>query len=116
MKFGKIILVTLILFNFHGCAPKGNQIVKGADVDLTGEISDTPWQHMIDIPKKYPYADYFDLDDGDQLVIYTKLPVDCTGEMRLNGKIIEIKGTSKRPGSDEKYTEPQILVDEFECL
>ena len=116
MKLGKIILVTFILFIFQGCTSQGNQIVKGADVDLAGKISDTPWQHMIIMPQAYPYANYLDLEDGDQLVIYTKKQVNCTGEIKVNGKVIEAEGTSKRPGSDEKYTEPQILVDRFECI
>jgi hypothetical protein len=84
-------------------------------ITLTGRISQTPWQHMINIPSSHPFADYMDFDD-DQMVVYSKEPIDCPGEVRVEGKYIEIEGTSKRPGSEEVYTELQILVDEFECV
>jgi hypothetical protein len=87
----------------------------GKKIILEGKISDTPWQHMINYNDVYPYVDYFDVD-GDQLVIYSKEKMDCPGVVRIEGRAIQIKGKSKRPGSEKIYSETQVLVDSWECV
>lgn len=89
--------------------------IAGKSMELTGTISDTPWQHMIDAPRGYENANYVDFADGDQMVVYSKTPMECEGDVNIKGRYVEIEGTSKRPGSDESYTELQIMADEFEC-
>jgi len=119
----------LVLATFTGCnqpQPQTNEPEQKEEVqdkgpkeveeniNLTGKISVRPEQHMIDVPQGYPYSDYFDTDKI-QYVIYSKEKINCSGEFTLKGSMIEIEGGSKRPGSDEVYTEKQILVDSYEC-
>ena len=51
----------------------------------------------------------------DQLVVYSKEKINCSGLIRIEGLVIQIEGESKRPGSDEVYREIQIMVDGWEC-
>ena len=85
------------------------------ETELTGTISDQPWQHMVDVHLSHPNLYYLDLEGGDQLVIYTKEPVSCTN-VKVRGQPVMIQGTSKKPGSEEIYREKQILVEKFDCL
>jgi len=52
----------------HVCSP----------VSLRGNVSNMPWQHMIDYRKDYPEIVYFDMD-GDQIVLYAKTPITGGG-------------------------------------
>lgn len=104
---GGIVIVIMILL--------ATMLLRDQRVALTGKISDTPWQHMINIPETHPYADYLDFDD-DQMVIYSQRMIDCSGEIKVMGAYIEIEGPSKRPGSNDVYKELQFLVDDFKCL
>jgi hypothetical protein len=113
-----ISVISILLFSSCSSQPVPNekkQLKVGETVELTGKLSNQPWQHMIDIREDYPYISYVDFDDGDQLVVYTKdLPM-CNGEFSFKGTVIQIEGESKRPDSDEKFTEIQIIADETSC-
>lgn len=116
--YGIVVLVlTLVIFGYafllEGPSP---ELKNGEEIVLTGMISDIPWQHMIDMPESHPFADYFDFNDGDQVVIYTRVPVICDDKLEIRGDVIEIEGTSKNLGSEDVYTELQIKVDEMECM
>ncbi len=90
----------------------------GQKVELEGKISDVPWQHLIDFSDTHQIIQYFDLDSGDQIVIYSKETIECKEKMRLSGEVIKVDGKSKRPGdtSESVYVEYQILVDDWECF
>ena len=47
--------------------------------------------------------------------MYSKEKIDCGGLVRIEGRVIQIEGKSKRPGSDEVYREIQITVEGWEC-
>jgi len=120
-KMKKLLILAVIstmAFTSCSCEPVPNeklQLDVGESVELTGTLSDQPWQHMIDMRPEYPYISYVDFEDGDQLVVYTKQLAVCNGEFGFKGKVIEIQGESKNPNSDEKYTEIQVLADEITC-
>nr|MDO8111334.1 hypothetical protein [Candidatus Sigynarchaeota archaeon] len=82
---------------------------------LIGKISDVPWQHMIASVKTHPNIYYFDLEDKNQIVIYARTTIAHAGKISITGKIIAVKGGSKRPGAakSEPYTEYHMLVDEW---
>jgi hypothetical protein len=84
-------------------------------VTVTGKISNIPWQHIITTVKGYPLSEYFDLDDKTQIVIYLKTAISERGHVAITGKVIGVKGGSKRPGAakSEPYTEYQVAVDEW---
>jgi hypothetical protein len=89
---------------------------EGRRVEIRGRISETPWQHLISNPEGYGQSYYFDVGDS-QIVIYTKAPLDCAGELTVRGTVVRVQGSSKRPGSkaDESYIEFHIAVDGWEC-
>lgn len=122
----RAILTTIMVIAMSGwsSSPSDAQPVKrldkqhvGAQVVIEGRVSKTPYQHLID-PVAGKNIEYFDLDDGDQIVIYVKGPIGCAGKVRLTGKVKEVVGTSKRPGSKhkERYVEYQIDVTRWQCL
>ncbi|MBN1495049.1 hypothetical protein JW911_04960 [Candidatus Peregrinibacteria bacterium] len=115
-KIVPIALLITVIFLFSGCGqPQAQEPEQKIEkVTLTGKISDIPEQHMINFPEGYLYSDYFDTDKL-QYVIYSKEKIACSGEFTLKGSMIEIEGTSKKPGSDEVYTEKQIIVDSYVC-
>ena len=88
----------------------------GARVEIVGKISRMPWQHMINPQDDYPSINYLDVPDGGQYVIYSYDQITCTGDVRVSGTIIEVKGKSKRPGSSDAYSELQVVVDSWECI
>jgi hypothetical protein len=99
---------------FLGCSFKLSDQI-GQAVVLEGKVSQTPWQHMIqDLPKKV--ITYFDLDGGNQIVVYTTEEIPCPGRVRLEGRVILTEGNSKRPGSKERYSEVQLDVARWSCL
>jgi hypothetical protein len=88
----------------------------GKKVELTGRISDTPWQHLIGNPFGYGESYYFDVKDF-QIVIYARTPITCPGEITVRGKVIKVQGPPKREGGkvDETYVEYHLIVDEWSC-
>jgi hypothetical protein len=89
--------------------------IVGKSVSVVGKISDTPWQHLIGYFPGYSRDYYFDVGK-DQIVIYSKTAIDCTGKVKVYGKVVEVKGKSKDPRKDEVYREYHITVDKAECI
>ncbi len=90
----------------------------GKNITLTGIISKIPWQHLIQFFSNRANINYFDLENGEQIVIYSREPITCIGEMKITGEVIITKGSSKRPQKiqTETYEEYQLLVDAWECI
>jgi hypothetical protein len=88
----------------------------GKTVELTGRISHTPWQHLMGNPFGFGETYYFDVGDF-QIVIYSKVPIDCAGEVKIRGTVLKIQGPPKSAGSkvDETYVEYHLAVDEWTC-
>ena len=88
--------------------PVLEKIIKslGEFITISGQISEVIWQHMISYQPEYPHSEYFDLEDGYQIIIYCKKKIDITG------KVIKVSGQAKRPSNiSEEYTEYHILVN-----
>jgi hypothetical protein len=84
-------------------------------VTITGKISKVPWQHMMTSVQGHPASDYFDVDGGAQIVIYSKSAISYKGKMSITGKVLGVQGSSKRPGASksETYSEYHLIVDEW---
>ena len=89
--------------------------LKDARVILDGRLAAVPWQHLIRIPEGYGAPAYFDFGENRQTVLYAKDAILCPAGVTVWGRVIEIRGESKRPGSDTPGVEYQILVDRWEC-
>lgn len=82
----------------------------GQQVCVSGRVAVNAWQHLVGtVPGKSPQ--YFDLADGGQLVVHAVegLP---SGSLELLGRVLEVRGSSKRPGKvDETYVEYALDVE-----
>ena len=92
----------------------------GLPVVAQGKISDRPWQHLVGSVEGKT-AEYFDLQDGSQIIVYVTETPDCPEGVRVSGKVIEIRGASKRPGEAESkaggdFSELHIDVASFRCV
>ena len=47
------------------------------NVAIVGEIAKAIWQHLTTYVDSHPFMNYFDLNDGHQIVIYTKKEISC---------------------------------------
>jgi hypothetical protein len=88
------------------------------EVKITGKIAEEIWQHITTFSDSHPYMHYFDLDDGHQIVIYTKDEISCKEKLEATGKLIKVTSKHKNPRSKitDKYYEYQLLVDSWKCL
>jgi hypothetical protein len=84
----------------------------GKTVTVYGKISNVPWQHILAGDTSYRYSYYFDVGSS-QTVIYAQEKIDCSLLLSVTGKVIEVKSTSNKTGSD--YREFHILVDSWFC-
>jgi hypothetical protein len=85
-------------------------------ITIKGHISNVQWQHLIKYDHNYPIISYLDLEDSFQIVLYSKTELPKDKELLLKGKVIQIHGSSKRPGEtkvDETYSEYQFVVEEI---
>jgi hypothetical protein len=94
--------------------------VAGRPVVARGRPSDTPWQHMMGHVEG-KQAGYFDLADGGQTVVYVAAPIECPGLVEVEGQVLEVRGSSKRPGEpeskvDDSYVEQHVDVRAHRCL
>ena len=87
----------------------------GAKVSLEGRLAQVPWQHIIRRPEGYAEMSYFDFEPGRQTVLYAKTPIDCPNALTVWGRVVEIRGESKRPGSDAPLVEHHLIVDRWKC-
>ena len=90
----------------------------GKKIEIMGKISDVPWQHLIDFSDTHKIIQYIDLVSGDQIVVYSQEPIECSHRLKISGEVIKVIGKSKRPRdtSENVYVEYQILVDDWECF
>ena len=94
---------------------------EGDVVVVRGKLSKLPHQHLIgSVTGKREH--YFDVTGGSQTIVYAASLPACTGELELRGKVLEVRGASKRPGDtkemkvDSSYREFHVDVDEARCL
>ncbi len=90
----------------------------GEKVKIVGKISKVMWQHLATFVDSHPYMNYFDLDDGYQILIYTKDDITSEEKIEIIGKLIKVEGARKNPRSKihDDYFEYQLLVDSWKCL
>jgi len=90
----------------------------GKEVKIIGKIAEEIWQHLTTFVESHPYMNYFDLDDGHQIVVYTKDDISCKEKLETTGKLIKVESKHKNPRSKitDKYFEYQLLVDSWKCI
>ncbi|MHA1931580.1 MAG: hypothetical protein ACW96X_03515 [Promethearchaeota archaeon] len=87
-------------------------------VKIIGEIGKVIWQHLTTYMDSHPFMNYFDLNDGHQIVIYTKESISCREKIELIGKIIKVESQHKNPRSkiSDRFSEYQLITDSWKCV
>lgn len=90
----------------------------GKIVKINGKIAKEIQQHLTTFVDSHPFMNYFDLDAGYQIVIYTKDSLSCNEKIEIVGKLIKVEGQRKNQRSKihDEYFEYQLLVDSWKCL
>jgi hypothetical protein len=76
----------------------------------------TPWQHLISFNPDLPIIFYVDLPDHSQIVVYSQVSPPENTPLKLQGKIIRVVGSSKRPTKGiqkEEYVEYQMELEKI---
>lgn len=89
---------------------------EGDVVTIVGQIAKIPWQHLIQHVETHPNIQYVDLEQGGQIVAYSRDAITCNKPVEISGKIIKVTGKNKRPGSKKKHSELQIIVERWKCI
>lgn len=137
MKPVGYIITCLALILFPGCRPdphteikmndQGNEFIpitseeelssfSGRMISFEGKVSDIPWQHLIKIPETHPHISYVDTEGHGQVVVYSRDRITCRGPVKIQGTVFKVEGKSKRPGSDDLFTEYQIMAEKWKCI
>ena len=90
----------------------------GKSIKIKGKISDIMWQRITTFVETHPNLNYFDLEDGFQIVVYTKEKITCKNQVEVFGKIIEIRGPPKEAKSkvNDDYVEYHITAESWKCV
>lgn len=90
----------------------------GKKVKIIGNLATEIWQHITMFVESHPFMHYFDIDDGHQIVIYTKEDLICSNKIETTGELIKAEARHKNPRSKitDKYFEYQLIVDSWKCL
>ncbi|MGQ4874054.1 MAG: hypothetical protein ACP6IY_08290 [Promethearchaeia archaeon] len=91
---------------------------EGKTVKLVGKISNIMWQHIILSLEDYPYFNYFDLENGFQIIIYSKEEINCPNKIEIIGKIIAVNNESKKSNPENRKIlyEYHIVVESWKCI
>ena len=73
---------------------------------------------MIAPPRSHPLENYLDLDDGFQIVIYSKEELKCKADIEITGEVMEIVGGGEKGSKlgEEEHYEYHIKVNSWKCL
>lgn len=90
----------------------------GNTITVQGKIAVAFWQHMTKFIETHPNMIYFDLEDGYQIMVYSKNDIACKGIIEIRGKVIELESDYKNPNVkiQDKFSEYHIIVDSWRCI
>ncbi len=89
---------------------------EGKIIKLTGKISNIMWQHIHRFIDTHPHDNYFDLEDGFQIIIYSKDPISCSDKVEIEGKVIKVEGINEPDSKASGHSEYHIKVDTWKCI
>jgi hypothetical protein len=73
-------------------------------------------QHMMAGSPK-TVDNYFDLDGGAQIVVYSLKPIPCKGKTKITGTVGQVSGPGKGPNKGGgTHSEYYLSADEWECM
>ena len=90
----------------------------GKTLTIKGKITGIMWQHMFQDIEGYPNTNYVDLEENAQIVVYSKEPITCKGDIEVTGEIIKVgheKGDPREKIPDE-YWEYHMIVEYWKCI
>jgi len=89
---------------------------EGNTITIIGKISNVVWQHIISATNSHPYFSYFDLEDGYQIIIYTKNQITCKERVEVKGEVIRVEGNEDVDSKAAGLVEYHIIADTWKCI
>jgi len=89
---------------------------EGNSIKLRGKISNTMWQHIQIHLETHPNMNYFDLEDGFQIIIYSQDPISCKDKMEIEGKVIKVEGVKNSRSKANGFSEYHLVVDSWKKI
>ena len=89
---------------------------EGKTIKIIGMISNVMWQHIQTYIDTHPNDYFFDLEDGYQVIIYSKDPISCSEKVEIRGKVIKVEGISYPDSKASGHSEYHIKVDTWKCI
>ncbi len=89
---------------------------EGKVISIKGKISKSIWQHIQALITSHPHINYFELEDGFQILVYSKNQVDCNDILEITGRIIKVEGSKDINSKAYEHTEYHIIADSWKCL
>ncbi|MGV9171350.1 MAG: hypothetical protein ACOC44_13695 [Promethearchaeia archaeon] len=91
----------------------------GNEIRITGTISEVIWQHFQIHLDSHPNINYFDFEDGFQVVAYSKEPISCNKKVEIFAKVKKIEKKKEARSNTkirEGYAEYYLIVDSWNCV
>ncbi|MHA1727924.1 MAG: hypothetical protein ACTSWY_04250 [Promethearchaeota archaeon] len=89
----------------------------GNIITVHGKISQVMWQHFTANIDSHPNMIYFDLEDGYQIIVYSRDEIVCNGRIQITGKVVELESDYNNPKTKihDKFSEYHIVADSWKC-
>ena len=89
---------------------------EGKTIKIIGKISNIMWQHIQMFIDTHPHDNYFDLEDGFQIIVYSKNPISCTEKVEIQGQVVKVEGITEPDSKASGYSEYHMKVDKWKCI
>ncbi len=89
---------------------------EGKSINVVGKISNIMWQHIQTYLETHPHDNYFDLENGFQIIIYSKDPISCDEKVEIIGKVIKVEGIRDSRSKADGLSEYHLVVDSWKCI
>lgn len=89
---------------------------EGKSINVVGKISNIMWQHIQTYLETHPHDNYFDLENGFQIIIYSKDPISCDEKVEIIGKVIKVEGIRDPRSKADGLSEYHLVVDSWKCI
>ena len=95
------------------------QLAKFYDVLIKsrGKVSNIMWQHIQTYIETHPNMNYVDLEDGFQIITYSKEPISCSKNLEIVGKVIKVGGSKDpRLKISDGHCEYHVIAETWKCI
>ena len=90
---------------------------EGKIIKIIGKVSNIMWQHIQTYIETHSTINYVDLEDGFQIITYSKEPISCSENVEIVGKVIKVGGhIDLRSKISNGQCEYHIIAETWKCI